>query len=402
MVYFDDLVGNAVTLSLIKRTLANKTFNHVVLFHGSHGTGKSTVAKNVALALTCENPQNGKPCGECLACKTNINAFETTGQSRTVKIVNCGMILDKKDVAQFIQEVFVLEAAPGNQVYVLEEVHALKDVNGAFTSLLAEIDKIPPNVYLILCTTKPTAIEAALRSRCLQYTFNRLSSSESRLLLQREIRRLGYTDIQPSIMELLVNSARGIPRELMKSLEFVVNASTSLAELQTFLGHISAGTFIHLFTLMKSAEMASYLEAADNLLSSFSTEVVVNGLKDFILDSIFRLESNDIDVFSTVDTASIKNLFTFDTLMKIAGILEKLDYRSDANDIQFALLKIRQVMQGRSFTDVVLEQKQLASKEKVTASSLATELEDASKTGSRPKLTTLDLQSLNAFNGGTK
>lgn len=400
MVYFNELVGNAVTLSLIKRTLANKTFNHVTLFHGSHGTGKSTAAKNVALALTCENPHNGEPCGECVACRSNLNAFETTGQSRNVKIVNCGMILDKKDVAQFIQEVFVLEAATGNQVYILEEVHALKDVNGAYTSLLAEIDKIPPNVYLILCTTKPTALDAALRSRCLQFTFNRLTAADSRLLLQREARKLGYTDIQPAILELLITSSRGVPRELRKGLEFVIDSGASLEELQSFLGQISTGTFIHLFNTMKNAEMAAYTETVDNLTSSFSAEAIVSGLKDFILDSIFRLESADVDVFSKPDAEAVKSLFNFDLLMKIAQILEKLDYRSDNNDIQFALLRIRQLMQGRSFVNVVTEQKQIAAKEKVIASNLAHEVIDASQAALKPKLTALDLKTLNAFNGG--
>ena len=43
------------------------------LFSGAHGTGKTTIARLIAMAICCQNMIDADPCGECENCKTILS-----------------------------------------------------------------------------------------------------------------------------------------------------------------------------------------------------------------------------------------------------------------------------------------------------------------------------------------
>ena len=151
---FSDLIGNQMNISLLKRSIDNNTFRQFTIFSGVLGTGKSTCAKISAMALTCENPNNGEPCCSCAACKENMKAFDLGVDSPYISIINAAKILTREDVNDVIHNIFDLQGSIRNKVFIIEEAHALSKVSNAQTVFLSELDSMPANVYVMFSTTR--------------------------------------------------------------------------------------------------------------------------------------------------------------------------------------------------------------------------------------------------------
>lgn len=134
---FSEVVGNSITVSLIKRALANGSFRQVSLFSGPRGTGKSSSANATAMALTCENPVDGLACGECPSCRANRLALAGSGQSSSVRVVNLGLVNSTEGIERLVKDVFEFQRSSGRQVFVFEEAHALKSVKNGYTAWTA-------------------------------------------------------------------------------------------------------------------------------------------------------------------------------------------------------------------------------------------------------------------------
>ena len=77
MTVWDDLVGQAHAVEVMKTAVAGQGMSHAWLFTGPPGSGRSNAALALAAALQCE--QGG--CGECHACHTSRPAPTPTSPS---------------------------------------------------------------------------------------------------------------------------------------------------------------------------------------------------------------------------------------------------------------------------------------------------------------------------------
>lgn len=66
---FDDVISQEHITTTLKNQIAGGTAAHAYLFTGSRGTGKTSCAKILAMAVNCLRPVNGNPCLECEACR---------------------------------------------------------------------------------------------------------------------------------------------------------------------------------------------------------------------------------------------------------------------------------------------------------------------------------------------
>ena len=66
--YFPRLLGNDKAKDILGTAIENGTLPHALLIDGPDGSGKTTLALEVAAALNCTG--NGAlPCGECENCR---------------------------------------------------------------------------------------------------------------------------------------------------------------------------------------------------------------------------------------------------------------------------------------------------------------------------------------------
>ena len=67
---FGDILGQDDTIRVLRNQAKRHEFHHAYLFHGPSGTGKTTTARVLSMALNCQSMNGtGEPCGVCDACR---------------------------------------------------------------------------------------------------------------------------------------------------------------------------------------------------------------------------------------------------------------------------------------------------------------------------------------------
>lgn len=162
---------NEVADALLTQVKAGKVA-HAYLFVGSRGTGKTTLARILAKALNCENPEkDGNPCLQCSHCKsiaTNsyIDLIEIDAAS------NRGI----DDIRDLKDRINLAPSVGTRKVYIIDEVHML--TTEAFNALLKTLEEPPKNVFFVLCTTELHKVPETVRSRCQVFKFKRATPTQ--------------------------------------------------------------------------------------------------------------------------------------------------------------------------------------------------------------------------------
>ena len=315
LISFKNVIGNNRIKGLLTRQLENQTFTQFNIFEGTFGTGKSTTAKLVAMRLTCENPNGADPCCECESCKNNLKAFKTTGSSPNVKIVNFGTFLNKEDVTNLIKDVFVLKSGSEPQVYIFEEVHVLKDLKGAQTAFLEEIDRMPSNVFIIMCTTKLYDVIPELVSRALRYRFSKLTYDESRIL----VGSIAGDKLPVKTTNLIIRHSRGVPRNLINNTRFVLDNNITAEEYKDFVQDVDEEELCALLLTMQDTDLKSFANLSKKLAESLEATVIQNRMNELMLNALFHLKGVDTDL-SDYSQSVVKEVLTEATIDKCLKI----------------------------------------------------------------------------------
>lgn len=131
----------------------------VLLFQNGPGTGKTTLARILALGLNCEKGESGEPCLECASCKSIL-----AGTAMNIQEINAAQLNKKEDAEEIVNGMYESCLVGKNKIYILDECQQL--TTSAQNLFLKPLEEPPHNTYFILCTTDPQKIIKPLQTRC--------------------------------------------------------------------------------------------------------------------------------------------------------------------------------------------------------------------------------------------
>lgn len=384
---FSELVGNQLNISLLKRSLANGTFRQFTIFSGILGTGKSTCARIAALSLTCDNPTDGEPCCSCASCRANMSAMSRGLSASNIRTVNAGKLSKREDVDTLIHDIFDMQGSVKNKVFLIEEAHALTKLSYAETALLSELDNIPSNVYIIFSTTRLFDFKDELISRAEKYAFVRLSDAESRQLLFKASEQRARV-IPEYMLNLIIKYGKGIPRNLLSALDFLIDEDASVEELRAHLQVIDDTQLVLLFESMQSTEILEYINCLAKIRESVDSQGIYASIKSFLVQVAFLLEGKIQGSFTKDEEEILQSIFNKESFYKIVRLVSSQQHKVSDADLDMMLLQIRMLLQKRTVGDVILDSHKVGAIERDTTEEIrAVESRSVANTTSAKKIT---------------
>ncbi len=177
--YFSALYGNAAVKRRLGAAIEADTLPHAFLIIGPDGSGKRTLARELAAALNCESRgvcTSPLPCHSCNSCRriAENNFTDIKKLIRTDGKVTVGV----DEVRLFREDMFLSATESTHKIYVIEEADKLT-VN-AQNALLTVLEEPPSNVVILLLAESADKILTTIKSRAQTISMQRFEADELR------------------------------------------------------------------------------------------------------------------------------------------------------------------------------------------------------------------------------
>lgn len=193
---FDEVRNQDHIIRVLKGAIEKKTIPHALLFTGTRGTGKTTVARIFANAIGAHD----------------IDIYEIDAAS------NRGI----DDIRELKNAVHTMPYESPYKVYIIDEVHML--TKEAFNALLKTLEEPPAHVVFILATTEQDKLLDTITSRCQVFTFHTPTREELRDTVI-DIARAEQFILDTAVADIVAFAADGSYRDALGILQKVMIAS---------------------------------------------------------------------------------------------------------------------------------------------------------------------------------
>lgn len=160
--YFPGLVGNGRLCARLGREIEDGRLGHAYLLAGPDGSGKHTLARQIAAALACEAGDGdcALPCGQCASCRSILE-----DRDPDVIIVSRGerATLGVEQLRSVMEELYVAPNWHDDKIYIIEDAQTM--TVQAQNALLIALEEPPRHVRFLLLCTEPEAMLETIRSR---------------------------------------------------------------------------------------------------------------------------------------------------------------------------------------------------------------------------------------------
>lgn len=202
--YLDALVGNESLRGSLGKSIEGGALHHALLIEGPAGSGKRTLALQIAAAEVCENKASTSyplPCGVCRACRLVLsgNAPDVTFISRGGRAT-----LGVEAVRDAKEDMFLSPTEFPVKFYIFEDAHTM--TVQAQNALLIVLEEPPQSTKIMLLSEESEAMLVTIRSRA------RLLRMEA---LSPAVMKRYFEEKEPSLLLPYQNDEAGLTAALL-------------------------------------------------------------------------------------------------------------------------------------------------------------------------------------------
>jgi DNA polymerase-3 subunit gamma/tau len=260
---WDEVMGQDHVVTTLKNAITADRVAHAYLFAGSRGTGKTTLARLLAKAVNCLNPELARhPDNECENCRAvDENRFLDLIEIDAASNNGVDDVRDLRDKINF-------SPSQGRfKIYIIDEVHMLS--TPAFNALLKTLEEPPPHAIFVLATTEIHKIPATVLSRCQRHEFRRVPVDEIVANLKKIIKAENIQADDDALVQIARQSAGGM-RDAISLLDQLSSMGDriTLALTQRVLGTATSQTVLDVISSINDHDPAQGLEAIHKALDA--------------------------------------------------------------------------------------------------------------------------------------
>lgn len=258
-----EVIGQDHVVQTLKNAIASKHLGHAYLFSGPRGIGKTTVARLLAKAVNCTNPDAAqRPDNTCPFCEMfNQNKFMDLIE------IDAASNTSVEDVRDLRDKINYKPSTGEYKIYIIDEVHMLS--TAAFNALLKTLEEPPPHAIFILATTEVQKIPATVISRCQRYEFRRIPVTQIVDYL-KEKTKAEKIQVSEDALTLIARQATGSMRDAVSLLDQLASTGEeiTLARTEVVLGTAANQKVIDLVDALIARKSTEGLQIIQQALDS--------------------------------------------------------------------------------------------------------------------------------------
>ncbi len=258
---FSDMAGQEHVVRTLRNQADTGHIAHAYLFSGSRGTGKTSAARILSMAINCLDKRQGDPCLVCQSCvalqsEATLDVFEMDAASNS----------RVEEIREMLEKVNYPPQSVRYKVYIIDEVHMLS--NAAFNALLKTLEEPPEYMVFILATTEPQKVPATILSRCQRFDFGRIREED--IIARLKVALTGGLKAEEDALALIAFSAEGSMRDAWSLLDMCLGGAQPLtvARVREAIGAVDRGFLFDFADILARQDAPRAMQMIDQLMRS--------------------------------------------------------------------------------------------------------------------------------------
>lgn len=240
---FKEVRGQDHIVTVLEGAIKKGQIPHAILFAGTRGTGKTTLARIFAHELGV----------------SEVDLYEIDAAS------NRGI----DDIRELKEAVHTVPYESPYKVYIIDEVHML--TKEAFNALLKTLEEPPAHVVFILATTEVEKLLDTILSRCQVFTMRDPSRTSIMEMVTETAKKEGFK-LNADAAELIAIAADSSYRDALSITQKVLLASGDevgeVDEVASIIGAPKKATLLHLLSALHEGDTEAALTAIQDAVDA--------------------------------------------------------------------------------------------------------------------------------------